>query len=83
MMDDDLIITADIAVTWSPPLINNGAGFAITGYDVYVGMEESGLNTYASPSDGRNLHTFGVCSSSRYNNLPIIIIYQKFSPSKF
>ena len=61
MMDDDLIITANIVVIWSPPLINNGAGFAITGYDVYVGMEESGLDTYASPSDGRNLHTFGVC----------------------
>ena len=63
MMDDDLIITANIAVTWSPPSINDAAGFTITGYDVYVETEESGLDTYASPSDRRNLHMFGVCWS--------------------
>ena len=56
MMGDDLIVTANVVVAWSPP--SQVAGFAVTGYDVYVGTEVI-TDPYASPPT-RNVQMFEV-----------------------
>ena len=63
MEGDDLIVTTTVELTWRSLLDTQVTGFAITGYDAYVGVEMI-TDPYASPPS-RNLQTFrpGVCSS--------------------
>ena len=57
MNGSDLIVTAVVNVAWSAPSTSE-TGFAIIGYDGYVGTEV--LRGYVSPPSS-NLQMFGVC----------------------